>query len=70
MARPLQGNELLARWRTNRDDNICNIFDPNISEQDRGDLFETEDEEAQEIYAWAIPDERALRICEAFAPIV
>ena len=72
MARPLQGNELFARWRQNRETagGLCNIFNPTLSEQERGDLFEIEDEEAQEIYAWAIPDERALRICEAFSPIV
>ena len=34
--------------------------------QERGDLFELEDEEAMEKYAWAIPDERALRICANF----
>ena len=74
MSRPLDGNELLARWRKSREalpgDKICAIFDPKLSDKERGDLFEAEPEEAQEIYAWAIPDERALRICEAFAPIV
>eukprot|EP01050_Picozoa_sp_SAG11_P037163 SAG11_NODE_14522_length_609_cov_0.849020_1_plen_107_part_10 len=41
-----------------------------MDDETRGDLFELEDEDAQERYAWAIPDERALTICAHFAPLV
>jgi hypothetical protein len=46
------------------------LLDPSLDEQRRGDLFEAEDEDAQEKYAWAIPDERALKACAAFSPLV
>ena len=66
---PLNGNELFERWKMNRSTlpgDFSRLFDPTIEEQHRGDLFEAEDEEAMEKYAWAIPDERALTICAHF----
>ena len=69
---PLNGNELFERWKANRStlpEDFNRLFDPNIEEQHRGDLFEAEDEEAMEKYAWAIPDERALGICAHFGKI-
>ena len=70
---PLEGNELLVRWRTNRATlpaDFPRLLDPMLDGERRGDLFEAEDEDAQEKYAWAIPDERALKICAAFSPLV
>lgn len=69
----LDGNELLDRWAANRASlppGFSRILDPELDEEARGDLFELQDEEAQEKYAWAIPDERALDICAAFAPLI
>lgn len=66
---PLNGNELLERWKANQSTlpaDFNRLFDPQIEENHRGDLFEAEDEEAMEKFAWAIPDERALRICAHF----
>jgi hypothetical protein len=71
--RLLDGNELLRRWRVNRATlpaDFHRLLDPTLDEERRGDLFEAEDEEAQEKYAWAIPDERALRACAMFSPLV
>ena len=59
----LKGNELLARWEINQTSlppDFHSLLSPDISESRRGDLFELEDEEAQEKYAWAIPNEKAL----------
>jgi len=70
---PLDGNELLSRWHKNRatlPTDFSQLLDPSIDDKRRGDLFEAEDEEAMEQYAWAIPDERALRICAHHAPLV
>ena len=70
---PLNGNELYDKWKANRASlpaDFHRLFDPDIDEQRRGDLFEAEDENAMEKYAWAIPDERALRICAHYAPLV
>lgn len=70
---PLDGNELLTKWRTNRASlpiDFERLLDPTLDEERRGDLFEAEDEDAQEKYAWAIPDERALKACAAFSPLV
>lgn len=70
---PLNGNELFEKWKANRATlpaEFGRLFDPDVEEQQRGDLFEAEDEEAMEKYAWAIPDDRALRICAHFAPLV
>ena len=70
---PLDGNELYDRWLANRATlpaDFGRVLDPALDEERRGDLFDAEDEEAQEKYAWAIPDERALRICAEFAPLV
>ncbi|CAB9526688.1 unknown protein [Seminavis robusta] len=67
------GNELYNRWKANQSQlppDFGKLFEPDLDEQHRGDLFEAEDEEAQEKYAWAVPDERALRICAHFAPLV
>lgn len=69
----LQGNELYEKWKSNRlslPADFSRLLDPEIDEERRGDLFEAEDENAMEKYAWAIPDERALRILEHFAPLV
>eukprot|EP00978_Attheya_sp_CCMP212_P024337 scaffold76329_cov59-Attheya_sp.AAC.4 len=69
----LDGNELLAKWKANRSklpSDFSRLLDPELSEERRGDLFEMEDEYAMDQYAWAIPDERALRICSEFAPLV
>ena len=66
---PLKGNELFDRWKANRltlPSDFHRLLDPTIEEQHRGDLFEAEDEEAMEKYSWAIPDERALKICAHF----
>jgi hypothetical protein len=67
-------NQLLEVWRrqtsslpTNYHSEICN---PSMPEDDRGDLFENEASELGDRFAWAIPDERALRICAACSPIV
>ena len=47
----LDGNELLARWRANRAslpaDFDAQLLDPTLGEEQRGDLFEQEDEEAE-----------------------
>ena len=70
---PLDGNELFDRWRANQEtlpDDFHRLLDPMLDDEMRGDLFEAEDEEAQEKYAWAIPDERALKACAAFSPLV
>lgn len=72
---PLQTepNELWQRWATNRltlPGDFGRILDPTLDEERRGDLFEMEDDAAQSGFAWAIPDNRALRICEAFAPLI
>ena len=70
---PLDGNELYNKWKANRSSlpsDFGKLLDPEIDENHRGDLFEAEDESAMEKYAWAIPDERALRICEHFGPLV
>ena len=40
MARPLQGNELFARWQESQQTDFCNIFNPNLNEQMRGGLFD------------------------------
>jgi|EP01049_Picozoa_sp_SAG25_P000647 hypothetical protein len=69
----LAPNELWARWAANRrtlPPEFDRILDPTLSDELRGDLFEMEDEDAQSRYAWAIPNNRALKICEAFQPIV
>lgn len=70
---PLDGNELYNKWKANRaalPTDFQQLLDPDIDEKRRGDLFETEDETTMEAYAWAIPDERALRICGHFEPLV
>jgi hypothetical protein len=71
---PLSGNELYDKWKANRKvlpEAFHRLLDPDLGdEQLRGDLFSAEDEQAMEQYAWAIPDDRALAICQAFAPIV
>ena len=69
----LKGNELLARWEINQTSlppDFHSLLSPDISESRRGDLFELEDEEAQEKYAWAIPNEKALMAISEFAPII
>ena len=69
----LQRNELLERWRANRRSlppDFERLLDPELDNTRRGDLFEAEDEDAMERFAWAIPDARALRACAAFAPLV
>jgi hypothetical protein len=70
----LSGNELFDQWKANRKllpKAFGRLLDPELGdEQLRGDLFAAEDEHAMEQYAWAIPDDRALAICQAFAPIV
>ena len=72
----LNGNELYDKWKVNREslppdfDRLLLSPQLNDDEQRRGDLFQAEDEAAMDGYAWAIPDERALRICAAFAPLV
>lgn len=69
----LDGNELLEKWKVNRSRlpyDFSQLLSPDLPEQRRGDLFEMEDEFAMDNYAWAIPDDRALRICAAFAPLV
>ena len=69
----LQRNELLERWRANRRSlppDFERLLDPELDSTRRGDLFEAEDEDAMERFAWAIPDARALRACAAFAPLV
>jgi hypothetical protein len=66
---PLDGNELFEKWKSNQTklpSDFNHLFDPEIEEQHRGDLFEAEDDGAMEKYAWAIPDDRALRICAHF----
>ena len=70
---PLDGNELYQKWKSNRlnlPSDFSKLLDPEMDEKHRGDLFEAEDENAMEKYAWAIPDERALRICAHFGPLV
>ena len=69
----LKGNELFAKWQANQQRlpaDFPRLLDPALDEERRGDLFEAEDEDAQTKYAWAIPDERALRICASYAPLV
>lgn len=70
---PLAGNELLLKWRANRaslPEEFSRLLDPALAEEQRGDLFEAEDEETMARYSWAIPDDRALRICAAYSPLV
>jgi len=70
---PLNGNELYTKWKENRltlPPDFHKLLDPDLDENHRGDLFEAEDENAMEAYAWAIPDERALNICAHYAPLV
>jgi SAM-dependent methyltransferase len=46
------------------------LTDPLLSDDRRAQLFEALDTDLTEKYAWAIPDERALRVLAAYAPIV
>ena len=67
------GNALLALHRKQMLDlpvEYNRLLDPKMDEEQRGDLFEAEDAEKATPYAWAIPDERALRICASCAPLV
>jgi hypothetical protein len=67
-------NQLLEVWRRQTGallaDYHSEICNPSLEETARGDLFENEASELGDRFAWAIPDERALRICCACAPIV
>jgi len=71
--RPLNGNELFTRWKTNQNSlpaEFHRLLDPTLPESQRGDFFEAEDETTMDSYAWAIPDDRALKAVKACAPIV
>ncbi|TMW68391.1 hypothetical protein Poli38472_005859 [Pythium oligandrum] len=55
--------------KTSRAD-LINVFDPAISEKKRKKMYKALDVSVAMKYAWAIPDERALRIIKHFGPIV
>ena len=46
------------------------LFDPSLSDSKRAELFDRLDLAMAEDYAWAVPDERALRILKHYGPIV
>jgi len=48
---------------------MARVFDPTLEEDRRIELLNSLPTRAQKKYAWAIPDERALRILYHFAPI-
>ncbi|KAJ0390026.1 hypothetical protein ATCC90586_011345 [Pythium insidiosum] len=55
--------------KTSRKD-LYAVFDPAISEKKRTKMYKALDVSVAMKYAWAIPDERALRIIKHFGPIV
>ncbi|OQR85742.1 hypothetical protein ACHHYP_11455 [Achlya hypogyna] len=46
------------------------IFDPELDDEKREELFNLLDDSVAAKYSWAIPDERALRIIKHYGPIV
>jgi len=46
------------------------LLDPTLPDSRRAELFDQLDPDMPAKYSWAVPDERALRILTAFAPIV
>eukprot|EP01083_Nonionella_stella_P077180 210603_1 len=46
------------------------LLDPSLDDQRRSELFDCLDPDPAERFSWAVPDERALRICAEFSPIV
>eukprot|EP01134_Creolimax_fragrantissima_P003809 CFRG3809T1 len=49
---------------------IDSMMDPSYDANRRAELLQLEPEELAEKFAWAIPDERALRICKEYGPMV
>ncbi|SPQ98921.1 unnamed protein product (mitochondrion) [Plasmodiophora brassicae] len=69
----LDGNEFLKRfeeWRRSTP-GIEMMFKPSLSDYEREQLFASMPlDDLMDKYAWAIPDDRAIRIIREFAPIV
>jgi len=49
---------------------MSRLFDPTLSDDRREELFDALPAEAVELYAWAIPDARALRAIASFGPVI
>ncbi|EQC25386.1 hypothetical protein SDRG_16749 [Saprolegnia diclina VS20] len=49
---------------------MARLFDPELDDETREELFNLLDENVAAKYSWAIPDERALRIIKHYGPIV
>ncbi|ETW04565.1 hypothetical protein H310_03787 [Aphanomyces invadans] len=49
---------------------MARIFDPDLDDETREELFNAVDDNVAAKYSWAIPDERALRIIKHYGPIV
>ncbi|KAF0752120.1 hypothetical protein AaE_006156 [Aphanomyces astaci] len=49
---------------------MARLFDPDLDDDTREELFNLVDDKVAAKYSWAIPDERALRIIKHYGPIV
>merc|ERR1719273_2195379 len=58
------------RRQTAMPDDMNRLFDPKLSNDRREELFNFFDLDIAEKFAWAIPDERSLRILLHFSPLI
>jgi hypothetical protein len=65
-------NPYLDFYRTfcaTRQHELTAVFDPDVDEKARVEMFDALDVSVAWKYAWAIPDERALRIIKHYGPV-
>ncbi len=63
-------HEAFRRWISKYGQEVSRVFDPSLDEDTRSKLLDLLPSVANEKYAWAIPDQRAIQILHNYAPIV
>jgi len=62
--------ECYKRWMKQAPKDMDKVFSPELKDERRAELMDMLPTRAQRKYAWAIPDERAMRIIYNYGPVV
>ncbi|KAF0701709.1 Aste57867_7875 [Aphanomyces stellatus] len=62
--------EFFRSFQKSQPKDMDRLFDPDLDDEVRENLFNLVDDNIASKYSWAIPDERALRVIKHYGPIV